>query len=243
VLATKALKPFTTMNFFLSDNNVGSYYVPCTMLTISGVTGKFVGNESQLMNDNQTLRTTNNYNSQRNGFNEPLTWFGYQGAVNPEYLNYYDTIGYGEIVTATVAGVVKGTAVVVADETIYDKVSNTNKRILYVINIKGTFTDAIISGFTSGAKATVTAVSAGNKDTNSLGNLYGAIVLPSGVFESGTHKVLVTDNQSSNISAAVTYAYSSYETKGLTKTFTNNVNYDTQAVATVTTNVHTRVTY
>lgn len=248
VLSAKKLKPFTTMNFFLSDNDLTSYYVPCTMLTISNVSGvtKFLGSESDSMNDNQTLRATNNYNSLRNGFDEPVTWFGpwfsYPSTVNHEYLNYYDIIARGEVVTCVVSGVVTGTAIVVADETIYDKVSATNKRILYVINLKGTFAGGTITGATSATKATVDAVTAGTRDTNSMGNIYGALAMQGAKYESGNHKVLITDHDN-NINSASSFADGPYTTNGAINTHTRYITYESATTVATTTNVNKQINY
>lgn len=242
VVAAKNLKPFTKMYSYLSENSMDKHYLPCTKIEITG-TGKFIGHTSSTMTDNITARTTNNYDSMRNGFVEPSTWFGYPGTVSTEYLNYYDTIERGEVVTCKVGVNTVGTGVVVSDETIYDKVTSTSKRILYVINYKGNFVGGTLTGFTSGVTATVVSVSSGTMETNSSGNLYGAIVIPHGVYEGGLNKVLLSDYGSSLISRASSYADASYTSDGIINAHEHNVTYESQPVVITTTNVHQDVTY
>lgn len=242
VLAAKNLKPFTKMYTYLSENSMDKHYLPCTKIEITG-TGSFIGNTSSVMSDNMVLRATNNYDSMRNGFVEPSTWFGYTGTVSTEYLNYYDTIERGEVVTCKVGVNVTGTGIVVSDETIFDNVTSTSKRILYVINYKGSFTGGTLTGFTSGTTATVVSVAAGNMNTNSSGNMYGAIVIPHGVYEGGLNKILVSDYGSSLISRASSYADASYSSDGIINAHEHNVTYESQPVIVTTTNVHEDVTY
>lgn len=136
----------------------------------------------------------------------------------------YDIINRGEVITA--AG---GSAVVVGDETIYDRISNTNKRVLYVANVIGTLSGTI-TGKTSGTTASVVSVTNGNIITNSLGKLYGVLTIPANSIEGGLHNVLITDSSTPNTADATTMADASFQSNGQINTFTTHNTYSKQLV-------------
>lgn len=230
ITTAKKLKPNTTMNMFISNADVSQYYLPCAMVEII-TNGAFIGSSSNIMNDNIPLRTS--------------------------FINSYDTINVGEVVTVgsiaygppawapagspfgwigsmtTLAS--GGSGVVVADETIYDPISNTNKRILYVINTKGViFPGQIIKGTTSQSSGTVVSIKSGTNITNSLGNMYGAILIPGMTFKSGNNSVLFTDSTSPDPASATTLAYAGYLSNGIIDTYTTTINYQSQLITTIT---------
>lgn len=167
-------------------------------------------------------------------------------------INSYDTIIRGEVITC--AG---GSAVVVADETIYDKVSATNKRILYVTNVKGTLSGTI-TGSVSLSSTTVTAVTAGTSTSNSLGNLYGALVVgmikskdvitfswlgadrtittffPDPSSLAGDKKVLVTSALTNNPAEADTFADALFSSNGVVNEHTTHNDYESTTTTTIT---------
>jgi len=139
----------------------------------------------------------------------------------------YDIVKCGDVITCTT-----GTAVVISDETIYDKVSATNKRILYVCNVKGTLTGTI-TGAISGSTAVVNSVTSGTRTTNSLGNFYGILIIPSSSIDAGSHKIFITDTLSSDPNAATTMAAARYLSNGKVNTYTTHNTYTEQNVTTV----------
>lgn len=200
LVAVENIKPFTSMNVFLSAYDVNEYFTPCRKIEIT-TGGLFVGHKSSQQSDKFTERTTT--------------------------INSYDVIQRGEVIACTT-----GSAVVVSDETIYDKVTATNKRILYVANVKGTIS-GIITGSSSLSQGTVVSSVAGTSESNSLGNMYGTIALPQMTFAAGDHKVLVTDAATSNINAASTLADAGFSTNGIVNVHSRYLNYDSQVVTTV----------
>lgn len=237
VMRNLKLKPHTTMNLFISGVAANAYFVPCTKVQINTSSGSFIGGESTLLTDNQNLRATPNFNTQRNGFQQ-VGYHWVNQDSNPLYNNYYDVIARGEIIKCTT-----GSAVVVSDETTYDLSDGQTKRILYVINVKGTISGTV-TGQTSLATSAVLAVSQGNMTTNSRGNLYGAFAIPSDKYLAGKHKILVSDSVTANLDKATTYADTGYSSQGIINTHTHNLAYDTQTtiVTTTNTNVHTQTT-
>ena len=200
VLSAIKLKPFTTMNVFLSGINVNSDFVPCTKVEITS-TGTFYGSTGIQRNDNILLRAT--------------------------AINSYDTILLGDVITC-----VNGSAVVVADEIIHDKVAGTNKRVLYVTNIKGSLSGTI-TGSVSLSTGVVVSVAAGDRTTNSLGNFYGALVIPSFTFDSGIHKILLSDDITPDPNASSTSADASYSSNGNIVTHTTHNTSSERSVTTV----------
>jgi len=141
--------------------------------------------------------------------------------------NSYDTLLVGDVITCT-----SGSAVVIADETIYDPVAVANKRILYVTNIKGAISGQII-GSVSNAIGTVVSVTAGNFNTNSMGNLYGVLKIPAFTFNSGNNTVSVSDSSSADLLSGTTGAHASFATNGIVDHYTTTVNQTSQQVTTV----------
>lgn len=235
VTTAKKLKPNTTMNMFLSNNNISSYYLPCTMVEITS-TGSFIGSSSDIMNDNIVLRTTliNSYDVINTG--EVVT-VGTLAYGPPVWAPTGSPNGWVGSSTSVISG---GSAVVVADEVVYDSVSGTNKRFLYVINAKGSIVvGQTIKGLTSQSSGTVISVKAGNNITNSIGNMYGAILIPGMTFESGNNSILFTDSISPDIATATTLAYAGYLSTGSIDTYTTTINYQSQMVTTVTNTSYT----
>lgn len=141
----------------------------------------------------------------------------------------YDVFDRGDVITCST-----GSAVVVADEIIYDSVSSTNKRILYVANVKGTLSGTL-TGSVSNAHATVISVTTpGSLTTNSLGNFYATLVIPRNTFKSGNHKILLTDATTPNPNAATTMCDGGFTCNGVEITHTTHNTYTEQSVTTVT---------
>lgn len=145
-------------------------------------------------------------------------------------VNSYDVIQRGEVITCTT-----GSAVVVSDETKYDKVTATAKRILYVTNVKGNLSGTI-TGATSLSTATVVAVTNGSRTSNSVGNFYGALVIPALTFDAGLHKILISDDITPNANAATTLADASYLSNGQINAYTRHLNYEEKTTVTVRNN-------
>lgn len=153
-------------------------------------------------------------------------------------VNSYDIIKRGEVITCTT-----GSAVVVADETIRE--GGSNKRVLYVTNVKGTISGTI-TGATSLSTGTVVAVTSGNNTTNSLGHFYGVLTIPALTFNSGSNKILITDDTTANPAAATTMADAGYVSNGIVNVHTRNISTTSQSVTTVrnhTTNTYYAVEY
>lgn len=129
----------------------------------------------------------------------------------------YNVLDHGEVITCST-----GSAVVIADETIYNKNTSANERVLYVSNIKGTLSGTL-SGSLSLSTATFVSNTAGILETNSLGNLYGVLNIPKNTYKSGSHKVIVSDSTMPAIDSAATYAMDSYISSGTINTFTRNI--------------------
>jgi len=123
-------------------------------------------------------------------------------------INSYDTILKGDVITC-----LTGSAIVISDETIYDKTLGANKRILYVTNVKGTISGTI-TGSVSMSTGTVVSVSSGSRTTNSLGNIYGALVIPAFTFDSGIQKILLSDANTPDTNASSTMADAAYISNG-----------------------------
>lgn len=148
-------------------------------------------------------------------------------------INSYDIIQRGEVITC-----LTGSAVVVADETIYE--GGSNKRILYVTNVKGSLSGTI-TGATSLAIGTVVAVTSGNNTTNSLGHFYGVLTIPALTFNAGSNKILITDDTTANPSRATTMADAGYASNGIVNVHTRHINTESQSITTVRN--HTTNTY
>lgn len=141
--------------------------------------------------------------------------------------NSYDTLLVGDVITCTA-----GSAVVISDETIYDPVTASNKRILYVTNIKGTISGTV-TGSVSNAIGTVVSVTSGTLNTNSMGNLYGILRIPAFTFNSGNNIVSVSDSISNDLLAGTTGSHASFATNGIVDSYTTTVNQTSQQVTTL----------
>lgn len=230
VTCAKKLKPFTAMTPFLSNTNVLQYYAPCSMIEIT-TTGNFIGSSSGIMNDNINIRTTsiNSYDIVQTG--EAINIGTYMVSYVPSF-NYSWLFGGTVSYSMATSG---GAAIVVADETIYDPITGTNKRILYVTNTKGSILPGqILKGLTSQSTATVISVTKGTNVTNSMGNLYGAIIIPALTFQSGNNSILFSDSSSPDPASASTLASAGYFSQGLVDTFNTTINYQSQLITTVT---------
>jgi hypothetical protein len=204
------------MNLYISNTNSNQYFVPCSKIEITSV-GSFFGADTGTRADNNTGRNVgiNLYNS----------------------INVGEVINSGNLVWSFLNGLYQvtsgGSAIVVADETIFDPVSLTNKRILYVTNLKGTFTGTL-KGMSSNTIASVVSVTSGNMTTNSLGSLHGVINIPALTINGGKHSIMFNDSTSADPLTASTLADAGYSSSGLIDTFTTHINYQTQSVTTVT---------
>ena len=234
IAACTNLKPSTAMNAFFSNTPIDTYCVPCTMLEISSTSTTFITAAiSGVVNDNLTARTTlcNTYDTINVG--EVIKTVNYSPATTLTIASggfFGSLFGWQQTQYVPASG---GTAIVIADETIYDSVSASNKRILYVTNITGNLSGNIV-GITSQHTATIISSKAGTNVTNSLGNLYGIIALPADTFYSGSNAVLFTDATTPNPNYATTIANAGYISNGAIDTYTTNINYQTQAVTTIT---------
>lgn len=214
VTTAKKIKPFTALNTFFSGAKINHLVEACSVVNIT-TSSTFIGAESDVANDNLTKRMTNNYYRP--------TWNNWTWTVP----NTYDVIQHGDVISCTT-----GSAVVVADETIYDKVSGTNKRVLYVTNIKGTLSGEI-TGSLSNAVGTVVSVTAGVKESNSLGHYHAVIKFPALTFKSGSNSILITDADNADPNAATSMADAKYSSNGVINAHVRHINYETQSVTTV----------
>lgn len=188
VMVGNKLKPYTRLNVFFSGVNVNAYFTPCTRVVIT-TSNAFAGYTSTAK-----VQTSNI-------------------ADRTTSVDSYDVLDRGDVVVCT-----GGTAVVVSDETIFNKTTQTNQRVLYVSNVKGTLSGTITNRQNT-ATGTVVSTSAGDFQTNSRGNFYGALTIPSNTFRSGSNTVTVSDGDSEASGAATTYAKDGYLTQGAVHTF------------------------
>ena len=141
--------------------------------------------------------------------------------------NSYDTLLVGDVITCTT-----GSAVVISDETIYDSTNASNKRVLYVTNIKGSISGTV-TGSVSNAIGTVVSVTSGSLNTNSLGNLYGILKIPAFTFNSGNNTISVSDSVSNDLLAGSTGAHASFATNGIVDSYTTTINQTSQQITTI----------
>jgi hypothetical protein len=221
VISANAMKPFASVNLFLDEVNLDTVFTPCVMLELP-VGSKFIGQESNIQTDNISLRTTQNINQ------KPYLTLG-QGLSTLPYWTYftnahialgtshasrncaYDIINRGEVITCST-----GSAVVVADEMIYDRVTKQTKRIVYVTNVIGSLSGQII-GKLSSSTATITTTTIKNSgacEVNSNGNVYGTLTIPPFTFTAGNHNILISDSTDPNNLAGTTISESSYDSTG-----------------------------
>lgn len=221
VYQMNGMRPFSRLYSFLDNSSIDANIYPCVQVTITNETGKFLGfNDTPASASSSLLRSLN------------LT--DLQGDVQNQYpngnYNHNSYINNGEVIRYYATPTSVYAAVVVARESQVNPVTKVKETVLHVTLMRNytsasANTDnwtgivnqlawslfpvgASIKGDTSGATATVSAISNPTTVTvNSNGSVYGFYLVPAGQVKAGKHNIVFTDsatNGSDSTSSATT---------------------------------------
>lgn len=246
VITVKKMKPKTTLNVFLSNYTVNKWFMPCSKIQIPLVAGSFVtyANSSKQPN-NLDLRTTtiDSYDILDRGDVIKTATGGSAVVIADEvviennatkrYLYVANVIGSlqaGQTIVGQVSGVTTTITAISLNNILKDSVAQTMTKALwddmFAHSASYTFSDTLIQ-------------------TNSIGNMYGILIIPTKGFPGGIHKLSVNDTTLSDPINATTMAENSYSTHGNINTFsraTETTNYVTNTKVTTSTKIDTSVT-
>lgn len=213
------LKPFTKMYAYMDGVNLSASCVKAIDYIVSNSTGNFLGvKEIPVASDSPQSRTFDAYNT---------IW------------------PFGEIVDCTGGNTLAGqSAVVVAH---YTRMSSANvaEEVVVILCNQGRSVDSLTPGFTikgrkSGATATVTQIKywngqmnaqSGNFEggeagtTDSLGNLFTRLYIPSNRFDTGAKTISLVDKADGNYETSITKGKGTLFAQGTQHNFVNIITH------------------
>jgi hypothetical protein len=229
------MKPFTNLHAFIDGINVDADITPCIQLTITGEVGKFEGFSDVSPSNNYTLLRSWNV-----GISQNNTYSMYPNG----YWQLNNLITKGEVIRYYTTSTTFYAGIVIARQVQQDPVTRITSTVLHVAlaqfyTTTSAYTDnfsnvtptpfpvgATIKGDISGATATVSAVTIpapGAINSNSIGNFFGILTIPTGTITTGSHNIVFTDSSSGDIASASTSSSNTFTSYGEVDVYTQTI--------------------
>ena len=231
IITAYKLKPNANLHMFLSSYNVDQWFIPCTRIVIPLGSAQFTEATADKQSNLLSARTTdvNSYDVLDRGdilvCNNGATAVCIADDIITTSAGLTERVLYvanikGDIMAASsLTGRSSGSTANITRVDMYDVVDVATGTVQSTSFAKWQYFFANRNLFRIQKRGTTTAAGI---TTNSLGALYGLLVIPPNTYESGIHAVSVNDTLSYDPINSTTRASGSYSSSGTLNTFTRD---------------------
>jgi hypothetical protein len=244
IIAAYKLKPSTNLHIFLSSYNVDQWFMPCTRIVIPLASAGFTEATADKQSNMLAARTTdiNSYDVLDRGdilvCNNGATAVCIADDIIKTSAGLTERVLYvanikGDIMAAaSLTGRSSGSTATITRVDMYDVVDVATGTVQSTSFAKWQYFFANRNLFRVQSRGTSTAAGV---TTNSLGSLYGVLVIPPNTYESGIHAVSANDTLNYDPIDSTTRASGVYASSGTLNTFTRDKTVQTTNYITNTT--------